>query len=68
MPRSASARAAEPPDVIVGLAGLVLALALISGCSLKTMAVKSMANTLSGSGDVFARDDDPELIRDAVPF
>lgn len=50
-------------------AGLALAaLLLVSGCSLKTMAVKSMANTLSGSGDVFSRDDDPELVRDAVPF
>lgn len=55
----------------LGSARLGLALAsliLISACSLKTMAVKSMANTLSESGDVFARDDDPELIRDAVPF
>lgn len=41
---------------------------LITGCSLKTMAVETVANTLSDSGDVFARDDDPELIRDAVPF
>lgn len=32
------------------------------------MAVKTVANTLSDTGDVFSRDDDPELIRDAVPF
>jgi predicted anti-sigma-YlaC factor YlaD len=32
------------------------------------MAVKTVANTLSESGDVFSRDDDPELVRDAVPF
>ena len=43
-------------------------LALTTGCSLKTMAVKSVANTLSDTGDVFTRDDDPELIRDATPF
>jgi predicted anti-sigma-YlaC factor YlaD len=32
------------------------------------MAVKTVANTLADSGDVFSRDEDPELIRDAVPF
>jgi predicted anti-sigma-YlaC factor YlaD len=39
-----------------------------SACSIKTMAVKTVANTLSDTGDVFSRDNDPELIRDAVPF
>jgi tetratricopeptide (TPR) repeat protein len=43
-------------------------LAGASGCSLKTMAVKTVANTLSESGDVFSRDDDPELVREAIPF
>jgi predicted anti-sigma-YlaC factor YlaD len=46
---------------------LVAAL-LATGCSLKTMAAKTVANTLSESGDVFSRDDDPELVRAAVPF
>jgi hypothetical protein len=32
------------------------------------MAVNTVANTLSDTGDVFTRDDDPELIRDATPF
>lgn len=32
------------------------------------MAVKTVADVLSDSGDTFARDDDPELVRDAVPF
>jgi predicted anti-sigma-YlaC factor YlaD len=32
------------------------------------MAVKTVASTLSESGDVFSRDEDPELVRDAVPF
>ena len=40
----------------------------LSACSIKTMAVKTVANTLSESGDVFSRDDDPELVRDAIPF
>jgi tetratricopeptide (TPR) repeat protein len=41
---------------------------LTSGCSVKTFAVKTVANTLSGPGDTFTRDDDPELIRAALPF
>ena len=49
------------------LAGALLA---VSGCgAIKTAAIKSVADTLStGSGDVFTRDDDPLLVRDAVPF
>jgi predicted anti-sigma-YlaC factor YlaD len=39
-----------------------------SGCSIKKMAIGSLADTLASSGTVFASDDDPELIRDAVPF
>ena len=48
---------------------LLLALATpLAGCSLKRMAANSVANTLASGGDVFGRDDDPELIRDALPF
>jgi hypothetical protein len=50
------------------LVALVAALALVSGCSVKTVAVNTVANTLSDTGDVFTRDDDPELVRDATPF
>ena len=32
------------------------------------MAINSVANSLAKSGDVFTSDDDPELIRDALPF
>jgi predicted anti-sigma-YlaC factor YlaD len=47
---------------------LLAALAVtLPGCSLKRVAVNSVANSIA-SGDVFARDDDPELVRDAVPF
>jgi len=49
-------------------ASFIVLLALTTGCSLKTMAVKTVANTLSDTGDVFTRDDDPALIRDATPF
>jgi predicted anti-sigma-YlaC factor YlaD len=52
------------------LVPLIVLLALPAGpaCSLKRMAVRSLADTLADSGDVFSSDDDPELIRDAVPF
>jgi predicted anti-sigma-YlaC factor YlaD len=50
------------------LAVALLALTLAPACSIKTMAVKTVANTLSDTGDVFTRDDDPELVRDASPF
>jgi len=48
------------------LAFVVSAGLALQGCT--SFAVKKVANTLSGSGDVFSRDNDPELIRDAVPF
>ena len=42
---------------------------LLAGCSIKQMAVNSMADTLSADGTgVFAIDDDPELVGDALPF
>ena len=47
---------------------LIWAAGLASGCSVKTFAVKTVANTLSQPGDTFTRDDDPELIRAALPF
>ena len=46
----------------------MLFVALAPACSLKTMAVKSVASTLSEPGDVFTRDDDPDLVREASPF
>ena len=47
---------------------VALSVASLAGCSLKTMAVKTVANTLSDTGDVFSRDNDPELVKDAIPF
>jgi len=41
---------------------------LIQGCSVKKMAVNSVADAISGGGDVWMSDDDPELIRAAIPF
>jgi predicted anti-sigma-YlaC factor YlaD len=39
-----------------------------SGCSIRRMAINRLGEALASSGDVFTSDDDPELIRDALPF
>ena len=39
---------------------------LLAGC--RTAGAKIAAGAFAGSGDVMARDDDPELVRAAVPF
>jgi predicted anti-sigma-YlaC factor YlaD len=46
-----------------------LATVMVAGCGMiKKAAVNNVAGTLSSSGDVFTRDDDPELVRQALPF
>ena len=40
----------------------------LSACSVKRTAVNIVGNALSGGGVVYASDDDPELIREAIPF
>ena len=49
------------------LASAALALAL-PGCSIKKLAVNSLGNALAEGGKSYASDDDPELVREAVPF
>lgn len=39
-----------------------------SGCSARRYAINKLGDALSGSGTAFASDNDPQLIRDAVPF
>jgi predicted anti-sigma-YlaC factor YlaD len=42
---------------------------VLSGCSLRQMATRSLADALSeGGASVYAADDDPVLVRDALPF
>lgn len=48
---------------------LTVLVALAGGCSLiSNKATKMVADTLSAGGDTFTSDNDPELVRDAVPF
>lgn len=48
------------------LLAAALAPLLLAGC--KTTGAKIAASAFTGTGDTFARDDDPELVRDAIPF
>src|SRR6185436_15624043 len=40
----------------------------VSGCSIKRIAVNKVGNALANGGTTFSSDDDPELIKAAVPF
>ena len=53
------------------LAPVLIALLLATGsvgCSIRTLAVNSLADALAESGSVYASDPDPELVGDALPF
>jgi len=47
---------------------LLLGALLATGCSVRRFAVNRVGDALAGSGTTFASDDDPDLIRGAVPF
>ena len=51
---------------VLPTSALLAALALLSGC--KSVALKFAADAAAGTGDNYAKDDDPELVRAAVPF
>jgi predicted anti-sigma-YlaC factor YlaD len=46
----------------------VLAWIASSGCAIHSYAVNQLSNAVSRSGDVFASDDDPDLVKAASPF
>lgn len=47
---------------------LLLSAVLLSSCSVKRYAINQLGNALAGAGATFSSDDDPDLIRAAVPF
>lgn len=54
------------PKALAAACGLsVLAL---PGCSIRTLALNQLGDALAGSGSTYASDDDPALVRDALPF
>jgi predicted anti-sigma-YlaC factor YlaD len=52
----------------LGVLGVVCLALVLPGCSVKRMAIKTVANSLSEGTSSFATDDDPELIKEALPF
>ena len=61
---NSAARSADFPFVLLA-AFLILG---ASGCSVRGLAINALADSIAESGDVYASDEDPELIRDALPF
>jgi len=53
--------------LLAGLLALALS-PLLCGCSVKRLAVNKVGDALAGSGSSFASDDDPDLVKAAVPF
>jgi hypothetical protein len=55
-----------------GLALLLITCAalpvLLGACSIRRFAVRTVANSLTSGPDVYGTDEDPELVRDALPF
>ncbi len=49
----------------LALGGLCL---VLNGCSVRKLAVNAIGNALAGGTSVFAQDEDPELIAQALPF
>jgi predicted anti-sigma-YlaC factor YlaD len=48
---------------------VVAAAASLAACSvIKTAAIKNVSDTLASGGDTFSSDNDPELVRGAIPF
>ena len=46
----------------------VFAVGAASGCSIQRFAVNKVGDALAGGGGTYAADDDPELVRAAIPF
>jgi predicted anti-sigma-YlaC factor YlaD len=53
--------------MFVGLA-LLLSVGLTTGCSIEKLAINKLGHVLAQGSSTFASDDDPELVRQAVPF
>src|SRR6516225_4268939 len=57
------------PGTVPRLLAAGLAAFVFAGCgTIKKSAINNVAGTLASGGSVFSRDDDPELVREALPF
>lgn len=76
MPRPSPARVfaglslRRHPSFFGALLGALLGFVLVSqsGCSIRTYALRGAADALSGTSGGLGSDDDPQFVRDAVPF
>lgn len=46
----------------------IAATLLLAACSIERIVVDSVGSAMTGGGDVYARERDPELVREALPF
>jgi predicted anti-sigma-YlaC factor YlaD len=53
------------PTKLLAALGLIF---LSTGCAVKKIAVNKIGDAIASGGQVYASDDDPELVREAVPF
>ncbi len=53
---------------VAAMLAACLSLCVVGGCSVEQFAIDKLGDALSGGGDTFASDDDPELVRGALPF
>lgn len=54
-----------PARTVAVALGVALAL---GGCSIQSLAINSLTNALASGTDVLSSDEDPELVREALPF
>ena len=59
-----------PPvrTILLGYALLAVVALALAGCSVRRLAIRSLGSALASGGDVYASDDDPELVAGALPF
>jgi hypothetical protein len=63
-----NAPAAPIARILLVLLALSALAAPLGSCSIRKFAVRTVANSLTGGPDVYGTDEDPELVRDALPF
>nr|WP_140393848.1 TRAP transporter TatT component family protein [Nitrospira cf. moscoviensis SBR1015] len=65
---AAMPRDARRPGPFSLSAVLLVVTVFLSGCSVKRLAADVVGDALTGDSESFASDDDPDLIREAIPF
>jgi predicted anti-sigma-YlaC factor YlaD len=65
---AAISRDARRPGRFSLFAGLLVVALFLGGCSITRLAADVVGDALTGDSEVFASDDDPDLIREAIPF